>query len=123
MKAALIPCANKVLNARISDKLLLPLLVFFTLSQLGTIQETDSFVLNDPPPSNPLRVASFNIRRFGKTVMSRPTVVANIVRIMRRYDVVFVMETRDASMESVISLQKALGVAQWNYTASVPVGR
>ena len=110
-------------NEKVFKMFLLPVLVSLGLLFLGTVQETNSFVLNDPPPKGALRVASFNIRRFGRTVMSRPATVANIVRIIHRYDVVFVMETRDASMESVRQLRVALGETQWNYTASVPVGR
>ncbi|GFR59188.1 deoxyribonuclease [Elysia marginata] len=97
--------------------------VFFHLLLLGSVQQADSFVLNSTQPSAPLRVALFNIRSFGKTKMSRPETVKNLVRIMKRYDVVFVMETRDAGMTSLTQLRTALGYTQWNYTASIPIGR
>ncbi|GFO15660.1 deoxyribonuclease-1 [Plakobranchus ocellatus] len=89
---------------------------------LGLVQDSTSFIFTNTP-EYPLRVASFNIRRFGLTVVSRPAVLSNIVRIIKRYDVVFVQETRDKSLASVDTLRAALGEAEWEYTASSPVGR
>ena len=110
---------------KVQKKSAVPVMAFltFTLAALWPVQETNSFVVNDTPPTAALRVASFNIKQLGKTKMSRPEVVKNIVRIMHRYDVVFVMETRDSSLDYVRQLERELGDAEWNFTASDPIGR
>jgi len=47
-----------------------------------------------------IRMATFNIRVFGQTKMSRPDVVETLAGIVRKYDVVAIQEIKDAS-ESV----------------------
>ena len=70
-----------------------------------------------------VRVASFNIKWFGVTKMSRPEVVKSIVAIMKQYDLVLVMETRDKGTESLDQLRKALGKREWGYVTSESIGR
>ncbi|GFR59185.1 deoxyribonuclease-1 [Elysia marginata] len=71
----------------------------------------------------PVRVASFNIRNFGKTKMSKPVVARSILKIMNRCDLVFIMETRDRKMMSLVKLRKELGETEWDYVTSEPIGR
>jgi endonuclease/exonuclease/phosphatase family metal-dependent hydrolase len=54
--------------------------------------------------SDDLRIGSFNIQVFGKTKMSHPLVVKTLVKILSRYDIVFVQEIRDASGEAIQKL-------------------
>ncbi|GFO21730.1 deoxyribonuclease [Plakobranchus ocellatus] len=77
----------------------------------------------DAQQSSPVRVASFNIKQFGESKMSKPAVAENIVRILKRYDIVFVMETRDKDQKSLEQLKKLLGAAEWTFVASDPIGR
>lgn len=70
-----------------------------------------------------VKVALFNIRHFGNGKMSQPAVVKNILRILDRYDLVFVMETRDFEKTSLVNLRRHLGDDEWDYVTSEPVGR
>ena len=101
----------------------LSLPVLLVAACLGGVKESQA-LLDDsqvfPPPP---RVASFNIRHFGNAKMSRPTVVENILKILDRYDLVFIMETRDQRMTSLVQLRQELGEQEWDYVTSKPIGR
>ncbi|MEZ4447553.1 MAG: endonuclease/exonuclease/phosphatase family protein [Polyangiaceae bacterium] len=69
-----------------------------------------SVVEPPPPPPAPgptpesaaatIRIATFNIRQFGVTKRNKPEVMAILVEIVRRYDVVAIQEIKDASGET-----------------------
>jgi deoxyribonuclease-1/deoxyribonuclease-1-like protein len=56
------------------------------------VQDNETEPLNR---SQVARVATFNIKVFGKTKMSKPEVVAELVTIFERYDLVAVQEIKD----------------------------
>ncbi|KAH3692406.1 deoxyribonuclease-1-like [Dreissena polymorpha] len=75
---------------------------------LCLVSMTTGFILNGEPIRNtnsslpsmaapPLRVGSFNIQVFGQTKYSKPEIMAVIVKILSRYDIVQVLEIRDAT--------------------------
>ncbi len=51
-----------------------------------------------------LKLAAFNVQTFGKTKMSKPSVVEILVKIFRRYDATFMQEIRDISGEAIQEL-------------------
>ncbi len=87
---------------------------------------TVTSVFSSPSPANVpyLRVAAFNIRRFGRAKMSNSTVAELIVRILSRYDLVLVQEVRDNTGQSLHDLWSRLNhTDRWGRIASPPVGR
>jgi len=63
---------------------------------------------------------------MGHTKMSDGAVAANIVRVCDRYDVIFVMETRDQSNWTQTTLWGLLNATDpqgWGFTQSAPIGR
>ncbi|XP_042894274.1 deoxyribonuclease-1-like [Penaeus japonicus] len=74
----------------------------------------------------PLRVGAWNVQRLGKTKMGKPEVVAIMVEVLRRYDVVSVLEVRDVSEETPGLLLNALNDGQsdtYSLSLSGRVGR
>ncbi|XP_073700035.1 deoxyribonuclease 1 like 4, tandem duplicate 1 [Garra rufa] len=48
-----------------------------------------------------MKVASFNIQRFGKSKLSDPFVMKTLVKIVSRYDIIVILEVVDSSGQSV----------------------
>ncbi|XP_051980399.1 deoxyribonuclease gamma-like isoform X2 [Xyrauchen texanus] len=48
-----------------------------------------------------MKVASFNIQRFGKTKLSDPFVLKTLVKIVSRYDIIVILEVVDSSGDAV----------------------
>ncbi|XP_078331806.1 deoxyribonuclease-1-like [Crassostrea virginica] len=65
----------------------------------GDISELE--ILRDKPP---IRIGSFNIQIFGKTKFGKPEVVQELIKILSRYDIVFIQEIRDSSETYIHSL-------------------
>jgi len=83
---------------------------------------SSSFIVNSS--KSPLKVASFNIRHFGRGLMSDHTVANRIAQICERYDVVFIMETRDSSGTALNDLWTLLNKTDdWGLVQSNPLGR
>ena len=55
-------------------------------------------------PAAELLVGAWNVQVFGRAKVGRADVVAELVRVLRRYDVVAVQEVRDASQTAVPAL-------------------
>ncbi|CAK6960833.1 deoxyribonuclease-1-like [Scomber scombrus] len=55
-----------------------------------------------------MKVASFNIQKFGKNKVSDPDVLNILVKIVSRYDIIVILEVVDISGESVKTLMEAL---------------
>ncbi len=53
---------------------------------------------------SPLRIASFNIQVFGQSKMRKAPVVSTLLRILDRYDLVFIMEIRDNDNVAIFDL-------------------
>merc|ERR1712168_27109 len=60
---------------------------------------------------NSLNLATFNIQIFGKSKMSKPDVVKDLVQILTQYDIVVIQEIRDASQVSFPQLIEQLNGA------------
>ncbi|XP_056156873.1 deoxyribonuclease 1 like 4, tandem duplicate 1 [Lampris incognitus] len=58
-----------------------------------------------------MKIASFNIQRFGISKVSDPAVLAILVKIVSRYDIIVIMEVVDISGESVKIFLDALNKA------------
>ncbi|XP_051281546.1 deoxyribonuclease-1 isoform X1 [Dicentrarchus labrax] len=55
-----------------------------------------------------MKIASFNVQRFGITKLSDPDVLAALVKIVSRYDIIVILEVVDGSGASVEHLMKEL---------------
>ncbi|XP_041945481.1 deoxyribonuclease 1 like 4, tandem duplicate 1 [Alosa sapidissima] len=68
-----------------------------------------------------MKVASFNIQKFGRTKLSNPDVLSILVKIVSRYDVVVILEVVDASGDSVDTFMEALNKAnkKHHYTLKI----
>ena len=65
-------------------------------NQLENVSENETEPLNR---SQVARVATFNIKVFGKTKISKPEIVEELVTIFERYDLVAVQEIKDIDEE------------------------
>ena len=72
-------------------------IVYVVIDNRITIDE--DYTIEELDRSEVARVASFNIRIFGDTKMSNGTVVAELVDIFQRYDMVAVQEIKDIDQE------------------------
>ncbi|KAK7058675.1 Deoxyribonuclease-1 [Halocaridina rubra] len=74
----------------------------------------------------PLRVGAWNLQRLGPTKMSKPAVVQVFVQVMRRFDIIVLLEVTDASGEAPVQLLDALNEGltdTYNLTISARLGR
>ncbi|XP_036387609.1 deoxyribonuclease-1-like [Megalops cyprinoides] len=55
-----------------------------------------------------MKIASFNVQRFGQNKISDPAVLATLVKIVSRYDIIVILEVVDISGISVNSFLKEL---------------
>ncbi|KAI4871882.1 hypothetical protein NFI96_020468 [Prochilodus magdalenae] len=55
-----------------------------------------------------MQIASFNIQKFGKKKLSDPAVLATLVKIVSRYDIVVILEVVDGSGKTVDTFLKEL---------------
>ena len=72
--------------------------VFFLLKNPNNetiiLDKNNSVVLKK---DDKLKIASFNIQVLGRSKMKKPEVVEKLVKILARYDIIFVQELRDRS--------------------------
>ncbi|ROT68028.1 putative deoxyribonuclease-1, partial [Penaeus vannamei] len=74
----------------------------------------------------PLRIGAWNVQHFGKVKMSKPEVVSIMVQVLRRYDVVAVLEVQDVTERTPKLLLSALNEGltdTYNLSLSERVGR
>lgn len=74
------------------------------------------------PASQPglsINVASFNIRQFGKTKISRPVVTSILVDIVKKFDIVAVQELRDADQQVIPQFLEMINAQGARYAAAV----
>ncbi|XP_059425056.1 deoxyribonuclease gamma-like [Carassius carassius] len=55
-----------------------------------------------------MKVASFNIQRFGKSKLSDPFVLKTLIKIVSRYDIILILEVVDASGDAADDFLKEL---------------
>ncbi|KAL0977941.1 hypothetical protein UPYG_G00163580 [Umbra pygmaea] len=74
-----------------------------------------------------MKVASFNIQKFGKNKLSDPKVLATLVKIVSRYDVLVVLEVLDANGKAMKTFLVELNkedmvelVDSWQYEDKQP---
>ncbi|XP_061075010.1 deoxyribonuclease gamma-like [Conger conger] len=74
-----------------------------------------------------MKIASFNIQKFGLSKISDPTCLSILVKIVSRYDMIVILEVVDASGNSVVSFLKELNKANerhhYNLKISSRLGR
>ncbi|XP_067855194.1 deoxyribonuclease 1 like 4, tandem duplicate 1 [Heptranchias perlo] len=73
-----------------------------------------------------MKIAAFNIQRFGTNKISKPEVVSTIVKILLRYDITLIMEVTDKSGAATVTLLEELNKqAESHYSSklSKPLGR
>ena len=90
--------------------------------------ENESEGENETEPLNRsqvARVATFNIKVFGKTKMSKPEIVEELVTIFERYDLVAVQEIKDIDQEVPYQFLDALNnnsSIEWKLVLSARTG-
>uniref|UniRef100_A0A3P9QI66 Deoxyribonuclease n=1 Tax=Poecilia reticulata TaxID=8081 RepID=A0A3P9QI66_POERE len=55
-----------------------------------------------------MKIAAFNIQKFGRSKVSDPDVLKILVKIISRYDIIVILEVVDNTKESVAALMQAL---------------
>ncbi|XP_067908111.1 deoxyribonuclease 1 like 4, tandem duplicate 1 [Heterodontus francisci] len=73
-----------------------------------------------------MKIAAFNIQRFGLSKISKPGVVSTIVNILMRYDITLIMEVTDKSGEATETLMEELNKqaeSHYSFKLSKPLGR
>ncbi|XP_061641077.1 deoxyribonuclease 1 like 4, tandem duplicate 1 isoform X1 [Phyllopteryx taeniolatus] len=74
-----------------------------------------------------MKIASFNVQKFGRSKVSDPEVVQILVEIIRRYDIIVILEVVDISGTSIETLLDALNTADvthhYTMTLSIRLGR
>ncbi|XP_058229643.1 deoxyribonuclease 1 like 4, tandem duplicate 1 [Hemibagrus wyckioides] len=74
-----------------------------------------------------MKIAAFNIQKFGKRKLSDPAVVQTLIKIVSRYDIILILEVVDASGKAVDNFMKKLNKAnpqhQYSMKLSVRLGR
>ncbi|MEQ2259111.1 hypothetical protein XENORESO_006975, partial [Xenotaenia resolanae] len=58
-----------------------------------------------------MKIAAFNIQKFGRRKVSDPEVLNVLVKIISRYDIIVILEVVDAKGKSVETLKQALNKA------------
>ncbi|XP_037621647.1 deoxyribonuclease 1 like 4, tandem duplicate 1 [Sebastes umbrosus] len=68
-----------------------------------------------------MKIAAFNIQKFGKNKVSDPDVLNVLIRVVSRYDIIVILEVVDISGESVKTFQDALNKAnrKHHYTLQI----
>ncbi|XP_061833575.1 deoxyribonuclease-1-like isoform X3 [Nerophis lumbriciformis] len=61
--------------------------------------------------SSAMKIASFNIQKFGRNKVSDPEVLQILVQIISRYDIILILEVVDISGRSVETLMDALNTS------------
>ncbi|XP_078065993.1 deoxyribonuclease 1 like 4, tandem duplicate 1 isoform X2 [Mustelus asterias] len=73
-----------------------------------------------------MKIAAFNIQRFGITKISKPEVLATIVKVLLRYDITLIMEVTDKTGKATETLLEELNKqaeSHYAYKLSDPLGR
>ncbi|KAM9860080.1 deoxyribonuclease 1 like 4, tandem duplicate 1 [Aulostomus maculatus] len=68
-----------------------------------------------------MKVASFNIQKFGKNKVSDPEVVRILTKIVSRYDIIVILEVVDITGESVKTFLEALNTATREHHYSLKI--
>ncbi|XP_042081761.1 deoxyribonuclease-1-like 2 isoform X2 [Haplochromis burtoni] len=66
-----------------------------------------------------MKIASFNIKKFGKKKVSDPDVLEILTKIVSRYDIILILEVVDASRESIEIFMKELNKVHEGYTYNI----
>ncbi|XP_060897801.1 deoxyribonuclease 1 like 4, tandem duplicate 1 isoform X2 [Labrus mixtus] len=68
-----------------------------------------------------MKVAAFNIQKFGRNKVSDPKVLNILVKIISRYDIIVILEVVDASGESIKTLMDTLNTSnrEHHYTLKI----
>ncbi|XP_042195699.1 deoxyribonuclease 1 like 4, tandem duplicate 1 isoform X2 [Callorhinchus milii] len=74
-----------------------------------------------------MKIAAFNIQRFGTNKISKPKVLSTIINIVMRYDIILIMEVTDRTGEAVEILNQELNKNSkdhhYSSVLSKPLGR
>ncbi|XP_048403373.2 deoxyribonuclease-1 isoform X1 [Stegostoma tigrinum] len=73
-----------------------------------------------------MKVAAFNIQRFGMSKISKPKVTSTIISILLRYDITLIMEVIDRTEEATTKLMEELNRQaknHYSFVLSKPLGR
>ncbi|XP_011615749.2 deoxyribonuclease 1 like 4, tandem duplicate 1 [Takifugu rubripes] len=62
-----------------------------------------------------MKIAAFNIQKFGKNKLSDPDVLRTLVKIVSRYDIILILEVVDISGEAVKTFLEALNTSSMKH--------
>lgn len=68
----------------------------------------------DPPDPDPIKLATFNIQVFGRSKREKPDVMAQLVDVVRSYDIIAIQEIKDSSLETPRIFLDAINAAGGN---------
>ncbi|XP_078485040.1 deoxyribonuclease-1 [Ciona intestinalis] len=76
--------------------------------------------------ATPLLIGAFNVQIFGQSKMDKPDVVAILVKIVQRYDVIMIQEIRDSAgtaLPELVTDVNAVSSVPYSYVVSPRTGR
>ncbi|EFC46274.1 predicted protein [Naegleria gruberi] len=97
---------------------LLSILTAFSDASLSGTSSEAYALAHASASKNEVKIASFNIQIFGSSKMEKKNVLAVILKILSRYDLVLIQEVRDSSDTAFANLVKELS----NYNKNVKYG-
>ena len=71
-----------------------------SISEESKLNQGNNNYINSTEGNNTIKIASFNIKIFGKTKSSKEDVMNSLVEIVKRYDVIAIQEIKDISQET-----------------------
>ena len=71
-----------------------------SFSEESKLNQGNDNYINSTAGNDTIKIASFNIKVFGKTKSSKEDVMNNLVEIVKRYDVIAIQEIKDISEET-----------------------
>jgi len=95
------------------------------LSLSSSTQTEQAVTTTGTKPEESLLIATFNIQKFGKSKLSNPQVMEQIVRICKLFDVVAIQEVLTPEANPIGNLLQQINAGGGRYDAilSTPIGR
>lgn len=87
-------------------KFILFLTLFSLITACGKKEEDKKE--DTPAGSSTLKISAFNVQIFGTSFMGDPAKVTELIKIIKRYDILMIQEIRDSSQTAIYDLQTQL---------------
>tara|TARA_Y100001954_G_C15826235_1_gene612355 strand:+ start:3276 stop:4229 length:954 start_codon:yes stop_codon:yes gene_type:complete len=99
--------------------------IFFLLFLTSLDLYSKDFANLTPAPIKDIKIAAFNTKTFGSKKIKNEKVFDYFVRLIKRYDVIFLQEIRNKNLSAVHKLYAALNKRpkEYDYRITRPLGR